>query len=80
MTLLEKLNKELNVYDLEFIKEKESNFKFTGILRDTETKTEVQFEVWKSLQWNKMKSHAEWCRSYMDNYIFITNLQKGGKQ
>lgn len=80
MTLLEKLNKELSAYNLEFIKEKESNFKFTGILRDTETKTEVQFDVHKSLQWNKIKSHAEWCRNYMNNYIFIMSLQKGGKQ
>ena len=79
MTLLEKLNKELEKVQLEFKQTKECNEKFNGILTDKQTGTQMPFEVWKSLQNDKIKNHAKWCREYMDNNIKLSNMMKGGK-
>lgn len=79
MTLLEKLNQELNKQGLSFKPEKEFNEKFKGILEDKKTSIQIPFEVNKSLQINHIKSHAVWCRNYMDTNIKFNKMMKGGK-
>lgn len=79
MTLLEKLNKELEKHNLVFISSKETNDKYKGILEDTKLKIQTPYEINKSLQFNMIKSHSEFCRTYMDNTIRFNKLMKGGK-
>lgn len=79
MTLLEKLNQELNKVGLEFRQTKEFNDKFKGILVDKEKEIQTPFEVMKCLQFDKLESHAKWCRDYMNTTIQFSNMVKGGK-
>lgn len=79
MTLLEKLNKELEKYNLVFTSSKETNDKYKGILEDTKLKIQTPYEINKSLQFNMIKSHSKFCRDYMDNTIRFNKLMKGGK-
>ena len=79
MTLLEKLNKELEKNHLVFISNKECNDKYLGILEDTQLKIQTPFEINKALQFNMIKSHSKFCRNYMNNTIRFNELMKGGK-
>lgn len=69
MTLLQKLNKELDKVGLEFKPTKELRDKFRGILIDKQTKKEMPHEVVKILQYDKTPTYANWCREYMNMYI-----------
>lgn len=80
MTLIEKLNQELNKQGLEFKSTKEYQDKFKGILIDKRTEIQTPFEVMKCLQYNMIESHAKWCRGYMDTTIQFNKLTKGGNK
>lgn len=69
MTLLERLNKELSIYELEFKTKKEYNDKFKGVLIGKQTGIEIPFEVNKALQHNAIKSHCKWVNDYVNLYI-----------
>jgi len=79
MTLIQKLNKELAKVNLEFKQTKELAEKFRGVLVDKEQGIEIKYEVPKILQWNKVNSFAQNCRSHIDMYIQLKEM-KGGNQ
>ena len=79
MTLIQKLNKELDKLDLEFIETKELREKYRGILIDKKTGVEITYEVQKILQWDKVKIFAQNCREHIDMYIELNKMTKGGK-
>lgn len=68
MSLIEKLNKELNKHNLEFKIIKEYSTKYKGILIDKNTDIKLDFEVEKCLQINYIKSFSEFCRKHIDLY------------
>ena len=69
MTLIQKLNKELEKLNLKFIKEKEFNEKYKGKLVDTKLNYEIKYEVPKALQYNMTGSYAKQCRNLIDMHI-----------
>lgn len=79
MTLIEKVNKELDKVGLEFKVKKELVEKFKGTLIDKKANIEIPYEVAKILQWNKVKSFAANCRMHIDMYIQLENMKKEGK-
>lgn len=79
MTLLQKLNKELEKVNLVFIVKKEFNEKFKGVLKDTTTNYEIKFEIWKTLQNNYLKDYSKYCRNYVDTSIKCEQMMKEGK-
>lgn len=77
MTLIQKLNKELEKVGLEFKTSKELATKFKGMLIDKKTNIEIPHEVVKILQWDKIRSYANWCRDYMDMAIKLNKMKEG---
>ena len=69
MTLIERVNKELSNYELEFKIKKEYNDKFKGVLIEKQTGLEIPFEVSKQLQVNMIKQHCKWINDYANLYI-----------
>lgn len=75
MTLLEKLNSELEKLNLKFVSEKELNGKFKGLLVDTKQAIQMEFEVDKSLQFNMINSFSNFCRKHMDMYLKLVHIK-----
>lgn len=80
MTLIQKLNKELDKVGLEFKQTKELRDKFKGILIDKKSSIEIPYEVQKILQWDKVNLFANGCRKHIDMYIQINNMMKKGEK
>lgn len=80
MTLIQKVNKELEKVGLEFKPVKELRDKFKGILIDKKNQVEIPYEVQKILQWDKVESFAKSCRDHINLYIQLSKMTKGGNQ
>lgn len=73
MTLIERLNKELSQYELEFKIKKEFNDKYKGVIIEKYKMIEVPFEVSKQLQTNMIKQHCKWINDYINMYVKLKN-------
>lgn len=69
MTLIEKLNKELSQYELEFKVKRECNNKFKGVIIEKHKMIEVPYELEKSLQTEYIKQHCKWINDYVNLYL-----------
>lgn len=78
MTLIQKLNKELEKVGLEFKETKELRDKYKGVLIDKKADVEIPYEVQKILQWDKVKSFANNCREHINMYVELNNRMKRG--
>jgi hypothetical protein len=69
MTLVERLNKELSKYELQFVCQKEYGTKFKGFIIEKNKGAKIPYELEKSLQVEYIEKHCKWINDYVDLYL-----------